>query len=634
MAITLGGIMRGALPRLSQRISDVRETKEAAVLKVGERFAALKDKVNEAELKNRAYMSNVESVASSMGIDKDVVYNVFKVYGGNNKSALNHLNNLHKSYVAKGKQIPTMAVLQTEKMLPAKEDKAILAGMPAGDAEMSTFDKAMSLFKTASPDEVFQEFMRRNPQLDETQVRQIMKNTVTPGYSPKSTIDPKAFAATMGTMKDQKPLDKYTLAFNRFKTLDETLIKQPQLFDNKNTQFLQNLRQPFDLLRQHIDDGDMAKAEEQYNFIIESGFNNITTSKPAGEGDKPSEKYRIYSELIRKQLPGESEDFYRNKVNELMTSDTMRIGNTAFRVTVENGKQVLTPFHVQGSDGVSQLSNPKIFQENKTLIQRGTQNLQKIFELRNVLKQFPNAFSIEGDIRVAVGGVLDLFGMENYVKALGADKILMSKQFRTSFVSSVKDELFDDPRLSDQDLRLVLNYIAILDNPLSGPTLSRAALIGIEKAMLNSMSVRIAQNYPELASFHYKVDDSGNTTNAIDFSKDSVASRMMKNLMSAEYGINYADNFIRGKINETDYKRSVLTNYKMVKNSLAAINAYRLHEKSGSQTQFKYTSENLFNVRDLKQFKKVNIENHEKRVKELQDEYKKKQRQRKLRLQS
>ena len=121
MAITLGGIMRGALPRLSQRISDVRETKEAAVLKVGERFAALKDKVNEAELKNRAYMSNVESVASSMGIDKDVVYNVFKVYGGNNKSALNHLNNLHKSYVAKGKQIPTMAVLQTEKMLPAKE---------------------------------------------------------------------------------------------------------------------------------------------------------------------------------------------------------------------------------------------------------------------------------------------------------------------------------------------------------------------------------------------------------------------------------------------------------------------------------------------------------------------------------
>ena len=152
--------------------------------------------------------------------------------------------------------------------------------------------------------------------------------------------------------------------------------------------------------------------------------------------------------------------------------------------------------------------------------------------------------------------------------------------------------------------------------------------------MLNSMSVRIAQNYPELASFHYKVDDAGNTTNAIDFSKDSVASRMMKNLMSAEYGINYADNFIRGKIDETDYKRSVLTNYKMVKNSLAAINAYRLHEKSGSQTQFKYTSENLFNVRDLKQFKNLNIENHEKRVKELQDEYKKKQRQRKLRLQS
>ena len=657
MAITLGGIMRGAIPRLSQRISDVRETKEAAVLKVGERFAALKDKVNEAELKNRAYMSNVESVASSMGIDKDVVYNVFKVYGGNNKSALNHLNNLHKSYVAKGKQIPTMAVLQTEKMLPAKEDKAILAGMPAGDAEMTTFDKAMSLFKTASPDEVFQEFMRRNPQLDEAQVRQIMKNTVTPGYSPKSIIDPKAFAATMGTMKEEKPLDKYTLAFNRFKTLDETLIKQPQLFDNKNTQFLQDLRQPFDLLRQYIDEGDMAKAEEQYNFIIESGFNNITTSKPAGEGDKPSEKYRIYMELVKKQRPGESEDFYKNKVNELMTSDTMRIGNTAFRVTIENGERVLKEFDVTGSDGVARLSNPKIFQNNQVQIQKGTQNLQKIFALRNILREIPNAFSIEGKIRKGVGGVLDLFGAEDYVKALGADKILMSEQFRISFVSSVKDELFDDPRLSDQDLALVLNYIAILDNPLAGPVLSRAALLGIEKAMLNSMSVRIAQNYPKLVSFHYQVDDAGNTKNSIDFNRDSVASRMMQNLMSAEYGVNYRVEFEKEMQREREtgqtssrlklMKESTATNYAMVKNSLASIQAYRIHQNSGSTTPFKYQSENLFNVRNLKEFKDgfiskipgmkdrvFSIDDHQKRYKKLEAEYKQAQQLRKVRLEN
>ena len=243
MAITLGGIMRGALPRLSQRISDVRETKEAAVLKVGERFAQLKDKVNEAELKNRAYMSNVESVASSMGINKDIVYNVFKVYGGNNKSALNHLNNLHKSYVAKGKQIPTMAVLQTEKMLPAKEDKAILAGMPADQKELSTFDKAMSLFKTASPDEVFQEFMRRNPQLDEAQVRQIMKNTVTPAYSPKSVIDPKAFVATLDAEEKNKKdnYGRYTYLTDHLKTIQNATITTPGEFEPNQISLISQL---------------------------------------------------------------------------------------------------------------------------------------------------------------------------------------------------------------------------------------------------------------------------------------------------------------------------------------------------------------------------------------------------------
>ena len=472
-----------------------------------------------------------------------------------------------------------------------------------------------------------------------------------------STIDPKAFAATMGTMKDQKPADRYTLAFNRFKKLDETLITQPQLFDNQNTQFLQDLRQPFSLLKQYIDEGDMAKAEEQYNFIIESGFNNITTAKPAGEEAKPSEKYRILMELVRKQKPGESEDFYKNKVNELMVSNEMRIGNTAFRVTIENGERVLKEFDVTGSDGVARLSNPKIFQNNQVQIQKGTQNLQKIFALRNILSEIPNAFSIEGKIRKGVGGVLDLFGAEDYVKALGADKILMSEQFRISFVSSVKDELFDDPRLSDQDLALVLNYIAILDNPLAGPVLSRAALLGIEKAMLNSMSVRIAQNYPKLVSFHYQVDDAGNTKNSIDFNRDSVASRMMQNLMSAEYGVNYRVEFEKEMQREREtgqtssrlklMKESTATNYAMVKNSLASIQAYRIHQNSGATTPFKYQSENLFNVRNLKEFKDgfiskipgmkdrvFSIDDHQKRYKKLEAEYKQAQQLRKVRLEN
>jgi hypothetical protein len=144
------------------------------------------------------------------------------------------------------------------------------------------------------------------------------------------------------------------------------------------------------------------------------------------------------------------EEFYKNKTNELMTTKTVRVGNQVFRTKIKNGELVLEEMTVRGADGVDQISNPKIFQENKVLIQKGTQNLQKIFSLRNVLRKYPNAFSFEGKIRMAVGGALDMIGQEDYVKKIGADKIFQSVQDRTSFVSSVKDELFDDPRLSDK----------------------------------------------------------------------------------------------------------------------------------------------------------------------------------------
>lgn len=715
MGISLGGIMRGGLPVLSDRLRRNENIKETAILKIGEKFGQLKNKVDEADAKNRAYMSDVESVANSMNMEKDIVYNVFKVYGGKNKSSLNHLNNLYKSFTSKGQNVPTMAMKQTEQMLPKKEDATISVDASKDDKDMNVFDKAMSLFKTAGPDEIFKEFMKRNPQLNEAEVRKIMSNTMNPVYSPSSQIDPEAFVSTMGTMKEPKPIDKYKLTFERFKDIDKKLLDNPEMFNESDSRYIKSIRQPFDLLRQHIDDGNMEKAEQQYNFIIGSGFNDIATFKPAEEEkdkkieiyslafdrfsrfenlmitkpemfddgntqtlkdlrepftllkryvdegdlenaekiyntittlgfndissvtpkgtDKAPGNYEITNQLIRKQMPGMSEEFYKNKTNELMTTKTLRTGNKVFQTKIKNGELVLEEMHLTGADGIDRISNAKIFEENKTLIQKGTQNLQKIFSLRNVLKKYPNAFSIEGKIRMAVGGALDMIGQGEYVKRIGADKIFQSVQDRTSFVSSVKDELFDDPRLSDQDLRLVLNYIAILDNPIVGPVMSRAALIGIEKAMLNSMAVRIAQNYPTLPAFNRVVKD-GVTSGAIDFSKNSVAKMMLTNLMSAEYGMNYERDFASGKIKSEDYKTSILTNYTMVKNSLSAVSAYQSHQRVSADTPFKYKSENLFNVRNLKQFKELNIEDHEERFKKLEAEYKERQRLRKLRLEN
>ena len=64
-----------------------------------------------------------------------------------------------------------------------------------------------------------------------------------------------------------------------------------------------------------------------------------------------------------------------------------------------------------------------------------------------------------------------------------------------AMVGSAKDRLFDDPRLSDQDLRLVLKFIAVLGEDGSGmstgSTEALAALQGLQVALLKDNAARM-----------------------------------------------------------------------------------------------------------------------------------------------
>ena len=62
-------------------------------------------------------------------------------------------------------------------------------------------------------------------------------------------------------------------------------------------------------------------------------------------------------------------------------------------------------------------------------------------------------------------------------------------------MGAAKDELFDDPRLSDQDLALVINYIGLLNKPgqfnLIGQENALASLIGLEKIFLKQQALNM-----------------------------------------------------------------------------------------------------------------------------------------------
>ena len=519
MGITLGGIMRGGLPVLSERLRKNEDIKEAAILKVGERFAALKDKVAEAEEKNRTYMSNVESVAKSLAMDKDVVYNIFKVYGGNNKSSMTHLKNLAKAYVAKGKPIPTMAVMQTQKMMPPKEDKAILAGMPADDKkEESIFDKAMSLFQTASPDEIFQEFMKRNPQLNEAQVRQIMKNTVTPEYSPKSTIDPKAFVATLDAEEKSKKENygRYTYLADHLKTIQSATITTPGEFKPSQIALIAELPKQLSIAQSLYKNGEIDKAEEMFSGIESSILGVYPKAIPKGEEKADKEIREIVDGLIRNN-PNLNREEIVKQVTKLYKAPTVSLDGKPAKLLFGidgNGNvttsTVILDNYIYGNPGggplgssIGKVSNlsPKKIEENKAGLDVNAGSLANIGGILQKLDKTPLAFV--STINKIVGGISTSTDIINGLFNTNIDILedtkfdpVQFKQLNQSgirLIAAAKDQLFRDPRLSDRDLAIVLDYVAVIDRNI-GSTQSIAALYGLQTALLKDSALRMAQN--------------------------------------------------------------------------------------------------------------------------------------------
>jgi hypothetical protein len=97
-----------------------------------------------------------------------------------------------------------------------------------------------------------------------------------------------------------------------------------------------------------------------------------------------------------------------------------------------------------------------------------------------------------------------------------------------ALVGSAKDRLFDDPRLSDQDLRLVLKFIAILGEDGAGigvgQTEALAALQGLQIALLKDNASRMyrSKGYANSPSriFPTNAAGRGNELTAASFFKD------------------------------------------------------------------------------------------------------------------
>ena len=164
------------------------------------------------------------------------------------------------------------------------------------------------------------------------------------------------------------------------------------------------------------------------------------------------------------------------------------------------GEQVSVPVGTETSEGlILDMSDKRISQHEEQLKENNT-SLTLLAGLTTSTIDNPLVFTAFG--RMAVGGstyadiVGDLTGTN--VGAAYRDFFNIPENAETQrqaieLVGNAKDRLFDDPRLSDQDLALVLQYIAVLetDGIGVGSTRAVAALQGLQMAVMKDTAMRL-----------------------------------------------------------------------------------------------------------------------------------------------
>ena len=119
----------------------------------------------------------------------------------------------------------------------------------------------------------------------------------------------------------------------------------------------------------------------------------------------------------------------------------------------------------------------------------------------SILKTFmdhPNAFNLAGTVQLFGLDVADLFNSmgADAQPLFGSDEKSLQEMERArnrgiELLGTAKDILFDDPRLSDQDLAIVRRYIKVLENTsLLGTSRGQAALGVIQAAMTKDAMLR------------------------------------------------------------------------------------------------------------------------------------------------
>jgi len=240
---------------------------------------------------------------------------------------------------------------------------------------------------------------------------------------------------------------------------------------------------------------------------------------------------------------GKSKEDAANAATEHLNSGGLvTIDGLPFRPSGEGSLEAvpLTKPRNSGGSGstLTPVVRPTIYKLNKIKIANNNSSIQEIGGVMTDLIKNPMAFNLYGDYAMGLQDASDLskflFGAEITDPEVAAT-IQRMRQTVTPLISTAKDRLFEDPRLSDQDLKIVLGYVAVIQDKTIGDTRAIAALHGIQRALAIDNALRMYEQQPNAVIAEYNQRGSIKAFNASGkFDKDaSIATKIINNVATA-----------------------------------------------------------------------------------------------------
>lgn len=231
--------------------------------------------------------------------------------------------------------------------------------------------------------------------------------------------------------------------------------------------------------------------------------------------------------------------------SEVQLGSVIRDGDFQLQIVLDSTGAVVTkPVHhkLSGAGGVT--AGPAIVKEANKTIDNTINSMRTIGRLNVTLRSVPDAFNILGEGRMYATDIFDFFGRPDLAEAIKGSTVEQAQRDVISFIKVVKDEIFDDPRLSDQDLAMIKQYVGLLEQPTIGITRAAGALQGMSRIFATSQALAYADKFLDVPAIEYVGSDGfdpSSPTAVMDITKEHIGTMVLRNMLEGNQIVGGSD---------------------------------------------------------------------------------------------